>query len=355
MKKRKKIKRSIKAGVSPGTLVHVGNIFNKDVQLDLIDFNENELLEVCVLQLEDHQQAFSKDTVSWLNMIGIHDANAIKALGEYFSIDELVLEDIMNSNKRPKVEDFDDYLFLTVQMMSMTETEGLQNEQVSFVLFKDKIISFQESEGDVFDPIRARIRTSKGKVRFKKVDYLGILLLDIIVDNYFFSLETLGEKIDALEERVMKDTSDKFMEELQDIKTQLTTMRRAVFPMRELLSFLMRKENKLISPENNKYVRDTYDHCVEVLDELDTLVEQINSIRDQHMSVVSNRMNQIMKVLTIMTALFIPLTFIAGIYGMNFKNMPEIENSEYGYVSVLSVMAVITVALIVYFRRKGWF
>jgi magnesium transporter len=353
--KRKRSKRSVKAGVSPGTLMHIGDENLQEIDVALIDFNETLFDELKVKKIVDHLELLDRDTVSWLNMTGIHSADEIQQIGSHFNVDELVLEDIMNANHRPKVEEHEKYLFIVIKMLSLSGAQEVDSEQVSIILFKDKLLSFQERSGDVFEPIRERIRASKGRVRKLQSDYLGIILLDIVVDNYFVVIETLGEKIDLLEEKVLDDVREDFIVELQQLKQQLVLVRKAVYPMRELLGNLLRMETHLILTENRKYIRDTYDHCVEIMDEVEIFMEQINSIRDLHISAMSNKMNQIMKVLTIISSLFIPLTFIAGIYGMNFKNIPEIESYQHGYITVLCVMVAITAGMLYYFRKKGWF
>ena len=355
-KKRKTKKRAtVKVGSYPGQLTFIGEDRADQVKMEFIQFDRDDFIIKEITNPNQALEYFKAEKVNWLNVDGIHDAQLMEKLGDLLKIDSLVLEDIMNTGHRPKVEEYEDYTFVVLKMLAYNEEEhDISSEQISFVLTNDHVISFQEKPGDVFEPIRDRIRTGLGKVRYSDVDYLAFLLFDIIIDNYFLIIEKFGEQLDGLEERVLVGADEQIMEEIQALKRQLVTVRKAIFPLREMLNFFTKGESNFVSDEYLKYYRDSYDHCLTVMDSLDTYIDTIGSIRDLYMSTISHKMNQIMKVLTIMATLFIPLTFIVGIYGMNFDYMPELKY-KYGYFVVWGVMIIITISLVVYFKRKKWF
>jgi magnesium transporter len=293
-------------------------------------------------------------TVTWINIDGVHQADIIEKIGKQFDIHPLILEDIMNTEQRPKIEDFEKYLFIVLKMLYTNNKNGeIQSEQVSLVVGPNYVISFQEKEGDVFDPIRERIRTGKGRVRRMGPDYLAYALIDAIVDNYFVVLEKVGEKIEDVEELLIMDPSPQVLKEIHSLKRKLLFLRKSVWPLREVINILERGECSLVKKATIIFLRDVYDHTIQVIETIEVYREMLSEMIDAYLSSISNKTNEIVKVLTIIATIFIPLTFIASIYGMNFTWMPEIEWPE-GYHMVLVVMAIIGVMMIVYFRRKKW-
>lgn len=347
-------KVSNKIGMPPGSLIHVGEQKVDIAKMTVIDYAKELLSEMPLDKIEACDQCMEQDCVSWININGLHDVNLMENVGQYFGLHALVLEDIMNTKHRPKAEEYDDYLFFTLKMLHYNEeTLEVENEQVSFVLGEYTIVSFQEKEGDVFEPIRERIRKGKGKVREKKTDYLVYLLIDIVIDNYYTVIEQLGTRLEELEEMVLDNPPKNFLSTIQQLKKQLIMVRKAVYPLREAIGFMEKGDTKFVADDTLKYFRDVYDHTITVIDSVETYRDMLSSIKDIYLSSLSNKMNNTMKVLTIMASIFIPLTFIAGVYGMNFKHMPELD-SPYGYVGVWVAMIVTAITLIIYFKKKDW-
>jgi magnesium transporter len=349
------IKRHSKAaGLAPGTLVHIGERKAETVRITYMDYDEQNIQEKQVASIEECFPFKSTPTVSWINIDGLHDVELTEKLGKEFELHSLILEDILNTGQRPKVEDFDKYIFVVLKMLSYNDKEQtVQLEQVSVVLGPNYVISFQESIGDVFDQIRDRLRNAKGRIRKMGCDYLMYALLDAIVDNYFAILEKLGERIEFLEEELVADPTGKTLEQIHRLKREMISLRKSVWPLRELISGLERSETSLIKETTEVYLRDVYDHTIQVIDTVESFRDMVSGMLDIYLSSISNRMNSVMKVLTIIATIFIPLTFIAGIYGMNFKYMPELER-RWGYPLVLLVMAIVAVVMLSYFRRKRW-
>lgn len=350
-----KIRFSKKAGLAPGTLVYLGEKKTDQVTLNLIDYDANNIDFLDVKNFQDCKNKMTDlKTVTWLNINGLHDIELINQVGTHFHLHTLTLEDILNIEHRPKLEEHEKYLYVTMKMFEYTEeTDEVSTEQISFILSPSTLISFQEYQGDVLDPVRQRLSESKGKVRFKSADYLLYALMDVIVDRYFFVMEALGDKIEKLEENVLDDPTPETLEQIQHLRKQLREIRKSVFPLREGIGSIIRGETTFIDPNIYKYYRDLYDHTISVIETVETYREQLSSVKDLYLSSLSNKMNNIMKVLTIMASIFIPLTFVAGIYGMNFDVIPELK-WEFGYVYFWSVIVVITVLMIWYFKRKDW-
>jgi len=347
-------KSSKKAGLPPGTLVHVGEERTDRVQINLIDYDEDRFEEKTDVTLEACLPFKALPTVTWVNVTGIHDVGIVKKFGEYFDIHPLVLEDIVHTGQRPKVEDMGDYLYIVVKMLVTGNSDNdFDAEQVSIILGSNFVISFQEREGDVFDTVRGRIKKGKGRIRKAGSDYLTYALIDAIVDNYFVVLEFVGEKIEAIQEDVLLDPDPSTLKEIQDKKREMILLRKSVWPLREAISGLERGESPLIRDNVRPYLRDVYDHTIQVIDTVETFRDTISGTLDIYLSSVSNRMNEVMKVLTIIATIFIPLTFLAGIYGMNFKYMPELE-WKWGYLTVWIVIIVLGILMLWGFRRKKW-
>ena len=343
------------AGLAPGTLVHIGRERTEKVRISLIDYNEADFEEKEITNIEDPSLFKDRSTVSWINIDGVHDTSIIERIGKEFGLHPLIQEDIVNTGQRPKSEDFDSYIFVTLKMIYNKENNGeIIAEQVSLILGQNFVISFQEQEGDVFEIIRERIRTGKGRIRKEGADYLMYALLDAIVDNYFIILENLGEKIELLEDKLVKNPTPKTLQAIHNMKRDTLFLRKAIWPLREIISGLSKCESRLIKDATGVYLRDVYEHMIQVIDTVETFRDMISGILDVYLSSISNRMNEVMKVLTIFAAIFIPLTFIAGIYGMNFRYMPELE-WHYGYFGVLALMGLVAISLIIFFKKKRWF
>ncbi len=353
-------KMSKTAGLPPGTVVHVGDKSYQKPKITIIDYDEKEYNERIVDDIEDSIAYLYKKTVTWINIDGIHDTSIIERAGVVFGLHPLVLEDVVNTTQRPKFDDYDDYLFIVLKMLHCcTGKDELWAEQVSIIIMKNCVITFQETEGDVFDIIRERLRTAKGRIRKAGPDYLAYCLMDSITDHYFVILEKFGEDIEDLEESLLGAPKSNMTKEIHDLKRDIIYLRRAVWPLRELIGGLMRSESKLISKTTKLYLRDLYDHTVQVIDNIESERDIIGGMLDIYLSSLSNRMNEIVKVLTIISTIFMPLTFIAGIYGMNFHtevspfNMPELT-WKYGYLFCLGLMSAVAISMLAFFRRKKW-
>ena len=346
--------RSKKAGLPPGTLVHIGEKKAESVRIAVIDYDQQNFQESQVANIEDCFQFKATPTVTWINIDGLHDTSIIEKLGKHFDLHPLILEDILHTAQRPKCEDYDNYIFVVLRMLSFgDDNEVTKSEQVSLILGSNFVISFQERVGDVFEQIRDRIRNAKGRVRKMGPDYLMYALLDAVVDGYFGILEKLGENIEAMAEELVSEPTQKTLQQIHDLKRQMIFLRKSVWPLRELIGGLQRAESSLIKQDTNIYLRDVYDHTIQVIDTVESFRDTVSGMLDIYLSSISNRMNAVMKVLTIIATIFIPLTFIAGVYGMNFKNMPELE-WRWGYGLVLIVMMMVVVIMLIYFKRKKW-
>jgi magnesium transporter len=347
-------KRGKKSGLPPGTLIHVGERKVGKARITIIDYDEHHFQEKEAKDVEESLPFKDKPTVTWINIDGLHKLEIMEKIGEHFNIHPLVLEDIVNTGQRPKMEDFVDYIFVTLKMLHYFESETeTKIEQVSMILGSNFVISFQESEGDVFDPIRDRIRADKGRIRKMGADYLAYALMDAIVDNYFTILEKLGEGIEDMEEELVVNPTLETLQSIHKLKREMIFLRKSVWPLREVINRLERWESSLIKKSTSTYLRDLYDHTIQVIDSIETFRDVLSGMLDIYLSSVSNRMNEVMKVLTIITTIFIPLTLIAGIYGMNFRFMPELE-MHLGYPLVLLTMFCIGILMILYFKRKRW-
>ncbi len=346
--------RSKKRGLPPGTLVPIGTAGGPAGRITLIAYDQAEVLEKGPVSLEECLQQRAKPGTAWINIDGLGDAGLIQAIGEHFGLHPLVLEDILNTDQRPKVEDFGQYLYVVLKMVRWDAAVGeVDIEQVSLILGDRFLLSFQERPGDVFEPIRDRLRGGKGRVRAAGADYLAYCLIDAVVDGYFAALESFGEKIESVENLLLGRPDPTTLHQLHRLKREALLLRKAVWPMREVLSALGRTETPLVGKPIGPYLRDAYDHTVQVIDTMETFRDMLAGMLDTYLSSLSNRMNEVMKVLTIIATVFIPVTFIAGIYGMNFQYMPELQWRG-GYFIVLGLMAVLMVGMLLWFRRKRW-
>lgn len=326
---------------------------DEKVILELISYNREQYDRTDNIAVEELLRKIDPDKINWINMDGMGDLAIVEKLQAHFCFDALTLDDVIN-DQRPKSEEYDDYLFFTLKMLYRIEGDKIDYEQISFILGTNYLISFQEKEGDLFDAFRERIRLDQGKVRKMKVDYLMYRLIDIIVDNYYTILDNIGTQMDEIEDCIYTDSAEEAFRKIQGIKKELIFLRKAVYPLREALSKVLKGETSFVQEENLRYFSDVYDHTVHVIDSLETYKDLTSSLLDIHMNTMNNRMNEVMKLLTVITTIFIPLSFIAGVYGMNFHRMPELE-WEYGYPTVLGFMALIGAGMVYYFKRKKWF
>lgn len=348
-------KRSKKAGLPPGTLVHIGEKKTEQPRITIFDYDEERFEELEARTMEACFPFKEKPTVTWINLEGIHDLDTIEKIGKCYGLHPLVLEDIVNTDQRPKAEDMGDYLYIVLKMLFYDDRRNeIVIEQVSLILGENFVLSFQEGrEGDVFNPIRERIRNGKGRIRKMGADFLAYLILDSIVDHYFIILEKLGEKIEFLEEELIAQPAPETLKLIHHLKREMIFLRKSVWPLREVINTLERGESPLIKESTGIYLRDVYDHTIQVIDTVETFRDMVSGMLDIYLSSVSYRLNEVMKVLTVIATIFMPLTWIAGIYGMNFKKMPELE-WYWGYPLVLLSMAIIAGGMLIYFWRKKW-
>ena len=347
-------KKSEKAGLPPGTLVHIGKKRMEKVKITIIDYDEEHLQEKDAKSIKECFPYKDKPTVTWINVDGLHEIKVIEEIGKHFNLHPLILEDIVDTDQRPKIKDFGDYIFIILKMLYCDKKSNtIRVEQVSLILGKNYIISFQEREGDVFNFIRERIRNNIGRIRKLGADYLAYSLIDAIVDNYFTIIEKLDEEIENLEDKVIIQPNPSNVQAIHKLKRDLIFLRKSVWPLREVISFLEKGESPLVLESTNIYLRDVYGHTIQVMDTVETLRDIISGILDIYLSSINTRMNEIMKMLTIIATIFIPLTFITGIYGMNFQYMPEIK-WFWGYPAVLLGMSIIGIVMVIYFKRKKW-
>ena len=348
-------KRSKKTGLPPGSLIHIGDKRSEKLKITVFDYDEGQVQEK---ELQTIQECFvfkDKPTVTWVDVDHIDDVKMVEGLGECYGLHPLVLEDIMNTDQRPKIEDYGEYTFIVLKMLHYQERSGqIESEQISLILGQNFVFSFQEGKtGDVFGPIRDRIRNGKGRVRKMGADYLVYSLIDAIVDNYFVILEKLGERVEFLEEELVAQPTPSTLKEIHSLKREMIFLRKAVWPLREVIGVLERGESPLIQETTRIYLRDVYDHTIQVIDTIETIRDMVSGMLDIYLSSISNRLNAVMKVLTIIATVFMPLTFLAGLYGMNFKHMPELE-WPWGYPMVLMIMLAVGSSMLIYFKKKKW-
>lgn len=341
-------------GQVPGTLIYTGTKSGSEILIQSFDYTKDTVDELVHKNIESTLSFKHTESVSWINVNGLRHVKEIEKIGKQYGLHPLVLEDIVNTTQRPKIDEYEDYIFIVLKMLYYDEEERIINEQVSLILGKNYVLSFQESEGDVFDPIRDRLRQSKGRIRTSKSDYLMYALIDAVVDHYFSIIETLGNKVEDLETDLFSgEAKETISSEVQQLKREILRVRRAISPLREVINRVEKMENALIHQQTITYYRDVYDHLVQVSENIDIYREMIWSLMDMYMTSISNKMNEVMKVLTIMSTIFIPLTFIAGIYGMNFEHMPELDYKN-SYFILLGVMVLIFMLMVFYFKKKKW-
>jgi magnesium transporter len=348
------IKRSRKTGLPPGSLVHIGAERSEKTRITVIDYDENHVEEREVRSVDELAPYCGKASVTWIDIVGIHDPEVIEKIGCQFKIHPLLMEDIMNTTQRPKIDDLGKYICVILKLIVVEEkTMELRVEQMSLVFNDDFVLSFQESESGVFKTIRDRIRNSLGRIRRMGTDYLAYTLMDAVVDHYFVVMEQMGEKIDSLENDVVANPRRETLRNVQRLRDEILLVRRSVWPLREVVSILQRAESPLIDKASVIYFRDVYEHTIQVMDTVDTYRDILSGMFDIYLSSISNRLNEVMKVLTIIATLFMPLTFLAGVYGMNFEHMPELK-WRYGYFILWGIMITVALSMLFFFRKRKW-
>ena len=323
------------------------------VILELIRYNREKHDRFTSKDVEELLQKLESHKVNWINLDGLNINPIIKKLQSHFCLNSLLVDDILN-DQRPKAEEFEDYLFVTLKMLYRIEGAAIDYEQISFVLGKDFLLTFQEKEGDLFDPFRERIRQDQGRVRKKGADYLLYRLIDIIVENYYNVLDNIGEHIERTEENIRVDSSNETFQKIQSLKKELIYLHKALYPLRDALSKMVKDESNFIQEENVQYFADVYDHVVHLIHSLDTYRDLTASLVDIYINTQNTKLNEVIRLLTIISTIFIPLTFIVGVYGMNFDNLPELH-WRYGYPFVWTIMILIAGAMVGFFRWKRWF
>ena len=351
--RRKRIIRNKGAGLPPGELVHVGEQKTPQAAIALIRYSGESFVEQEVTALPDLPPASEGCEISWIDITGLHDTDLLGRVGDKYGIHPLVLEDICNTGQRAKVEDYGEYQYIVVKMVTWDEkSQEIDVEQVSFVLFENALLSFQERPGDLFGPVRQRLQVGKGRIRKQGADYLVYSLLDAIVDGYFLLIEKIGDQVEMLETELLTQPEVETVGTIHELKHEMIFLRKAAWPLREMISSLERNE-RFLDGGTAIYMRDLYDHVIQVIDGIETIRDLLAGMLDIYLSSVSNRMNEIMKVLTIIATIFMPLTFIAGVYGMNFKYMPEL-GWKWSYPVVWLIMLGVAKWMVDFFRRKKW-
>jgi len=345
-----------KTGLPPGSLVFTGKQKLTQPAISLIKYSETSCTVIDSINVEDLSASLDKNGINWINIEGIHDTALVEKIGEIFHMHPLLLEDVLNPQQRPKLDEYDTAVFIIAKMLFLnTEQNKIIDEQVSIVLGENFLLSFQESKpGDAFDLVRERIINNKGKIRKERSDYLCYRLLDAIVDNYFVVLEVIGDRLEEIESEIIQEPQKKSIQKIHELKRELIYLRKITWPLREVINNFHRGEHALINQTTKVYLRDLYDHTVQVIDTIETYRDWLSGLEDLYLSSLSNKMNEVMKILTMIATLFIPLTFIVGLYGMNFKFMPELE-WRWGYPFVWGIMITLTVFMIIYFKKKKWF
>ncbi|HEA29244.1 MAG TPA: magnesium/cobalt transporter CorA [Leeuwenhoekiella sp.] len=339
----------------PGTLTYTGNKEQKDINIEIIEYGPQQH-RVSASKTINEALKTSKEgeVVTWINVNGLSQIDQIEKLGAHFKLHPLILEDIVDTNQRPKIDEYPEYLFVVFKMLYFDSQGVFTTEHISLVLCKGHVITFQESDGDVFDSLRQRIANAKGRIRNAGSDYLMFAIMDAVVDHYFIMTEAMSDRIETLEDQLfLSHTENDITQEIQELKREVLRIRKAVYPFREVVSRIEKLDNTLIDERTDTYLRDLHDHVAQVAESVEIYREMTWGLMDMYMTTISNRMNEVMKVLTIVSSIFIPLTFMAGIYGMNFDNIPELHYDN-GYYYLLGAMVIVFLVLLWYFKRKKW-
>jgi magnesium transporter len=348
----KRKRRNRKVGLPPGSVVYTGDKNAEKLNIEIFDFDDRELVEKDSNQIEDVLKFENEHTATWINVNGLNYVEDITKLGKHYKLHPLLIEEIVNVTQRTKLDEYEHYLFLVCKMPHYKDNE-LIIEHISFVLGEHFLLSFQEIEGDLFEPIRDRIRNSKGMVRSRGTDYLLFALLDVIVDNYSLLVDEVSQKTEAIEDILLSGSAQENLQaDIQELKKEVLRIRKAVYPLKEV-SNKLQKMSVLITEKSKIYIGDLSDNITQILENIDLNRELVWGLMDMHLNSLSNKMNEVMKVLTVIATIFIPLTFIAGVYGMNFEFMPELK-FKYGYPILMVIMFVTLVVMILLFKRKKW-
>lgn len=338
-----------KQGLPPGSLVYTGEKEIK-TRMTFIEYNKEIFNEEIIAKCPEFK---NKDTIKWIKINGFSDIESLKVIGQCFNLHPLALEDILNTNQRPKIEDYKDYLYVVLKLIEENTDKRITTKQISLILEKDVLISFQDDEDKIFDIIIKRLESSESPIRLKGTDYLLYSLIDTIIDSYYFDLERLEDRIEVIEEDLIERPEPNVLNKIHQVKLDIITLRKSIWPVREILSNFGSYNYDLINRSTDYYIRDVYDHSIQAFDMLESFRDRISDMLDIYLSTTSNRLNEIVRVLTVISTIFVPLTFIVGLYGMNFRFMPEMEY-QYSYPLILLVMLLIAVSMLIYFRRKKW-
>ena len=339
-----------KTGASPGTLVHVGEIKTADTRLKIVNYSESGLDEVELRSIEEAISRIESDKNTWMTLTGLHNVSLIEKIGKEFNIHPLILEDILNTNQRPKIEFFENYLFI-VTKLPLYDDNQVSTEQISIILGRDYLLLFEERLTDVFKPVIERLKVGKGRIRKQGCDYLAYALIDVVVDSCFPILESLGDKIEMIEGNLTADPPAETISELHTLKREIIQLRKLLWPMREIIGRMKREDFDFVSDTTRIFLNDVNDHAIQILDTIESYKDILSGLSELYLSLVSNKTNEAMKILTIIATIFIPMTFIVGIYGMNFKFMPELD-WQWGYFFVWVLIVIVAIAMIIWFKRK---
>ena len=347
-------KKARKYGAIPGSLIHLGRQKAEKTKFSKIIFDENNFDQLFPESIEACSSVSEKLLNIWINIDGLHEIKVIDYIGNKLKIHPLLLEDILNTTHRPKWEEYEDYIFIVLKLVEFkSELNEVRTDQVCIILGERMVLTFQEMERSTFEPIVQRLQNSAGRIRKMGADYLVYSLIDLIIDSYFVTLEKIAEKIESLEEEIMSQPNEQTLKKIHKLKREMIYLRKSIWPVREIISKFQRSDSKLINPVTLVFSGDLYDHIIQIIETLDTFRDILNGMHDTYLSTISNRLNEIMKVLTIISTIFIPLTFIVGVYGMNFHFMPELE-WRYGYFITWGIMLVLFILMLLFFKRKRW-
>jgi magnesium transporter len=347
-------RRSQKAGLPPGSLVYTGDQIESKTRITIVEYDEQQVQTEVFTSWDACPIVADKPGVTWIDVSGIAEVGHLERLGECFKLHPLVLEDILNVDQRPKIEDYEDYLYIVLKTISsQAQIDEIVAAQISLILGPNFVLSFHEDSEDLFKTIRERIITAKGRIRKAGADYLAYALMDLIVDNYFVALEQFGDQVEFMEEEVVRRAVPATLQTVHHLKNHMIILRRTLWPLREVIGRLERRESPLIQETTAVYMKDVYDHTIIAIDTVETYRDILSGLLDIYLSSVSNRLNEVMKVLTVIATIFMPLTFIVGLYGMNFKHMPELE-WHYGYYGCLAFMALLAGCMVFYFKKRKW-
>lgn len=352
IKFKKSNRASSKLGKAPGVITYIGSREKQATTVTKINYNQNDYFSARINK-EDVSLEHNNAYTSLIDVVGLTDEKTIEELGESLKLNTLLLEDLVDTLQRPKIDEYEDYVFGVFKMLYLNGGDTLVIEHIALILFDNTVVVFQETDDDVFGEVIKRIENKSGRIRSRGADYLFFALLDAIVDNYFIVLDDIKNKLEILEDEVYNDPDKESARKIQYLKKEILRIRKWIFPVKELVNRLIHTEHYLFSKETRLFLKDTFDHCLEINEDLVLYREMSTSLMEMYMTNMSNKMNEVMKVLTVIASIFIPLTFIAGIYGMNFKNMPELQ-SEYGYYYLWGVFVVVGLGLLIFFKRKDW-